>query len=84
MFLVFLTKTERDEYSYISFSGVLPFFRKKSYTLYTLDFFDFSLFEFFQVQFISFVRRKAKSTIEQKKCKGHEKRNFNVQIFQRN
>ena len=33
--------------------------------------FDF----FFKVQFISFVERRANSTIEQRKCKGDKKRN---------
>ena len=29
---------------------------------------------FFLVKFISFVKRKANSTIDEQKCKGHEKR----------
>ena len=71
MFFVFITKNERNEYSYISFSGF--FFAFCFYTLYTLIF-DFLRFDFFQVQFISFVKRKAKTTIQQKKGIGHEKR----------
>ena len=74
MFLVFITKNERNEYSYISFSGFC-FFSGKSLKLCTRSFFfDFLRFDFFQVQFISFVKRKTKFTIEQKKGKGHEKR----------
>ena len=46
----------------------------------------------FQVQLISFIKRKANSTIEQPKCKGHEKHDtllvskwdLNYQIFQLN
>ena len=30
-------------------------------------------FDFFSVNFFIFVERKAKSTIEQQNCKGHEK-----------
>ena len=48
-------------------------------------------FSFF-VQFVSFDKRKANSTIEHRKCKGHEKLDrlltskieFNYQISQRN
>ena len=51
----------------------------------------FTLISFFLVQFTSFVERNANSTIEQQKCKVHEKRDrilnskmeFNYQISQK-
>ena len=69
------------------FSGeVLKFVEAQIY------FFAVRLLISFQVLFISIVKRKAKSTIEQEKYKGYEKRDrilaskvkFNFQIFQRN
>ena len=48
---------------------VLFFFRKKSFLI-----FRGLTCVFFRVQCISIVVKKANSTIEQQKCKGHEKR----------
>ena len=53
------------------------FFQEKVCFFFTHKFAFFLRFDrsfFIQVQFISFVKRKANSTIEQQKCKGHEKR----------
>ena len=36
---------------------------------------------FFEVQFISFIKGKSNSTIEQQKCKGHEQFNRILQLI---
>ena len=51
------------------------FFQEHVLKIFTLSF-DFSVvwLDFFQVFFISLVERKFNPIIEQRKCKGHEKR----------
>ena len=59
----------------------LPFFSRKileicsgSNLIFRGLFFDFFGVLFFEVLFISVIKRKTNSTIEQQKCKGQEKR----------
>ena len=82
---------ERSEDSYIKLAD---FFSGESYKICSRSILIFRglTCDFFLVQFISIVKRKANSTIEQSNCKGHEKRDrllilkmeINYQIYQRN
>ena len=79
---------ERGEYSFIGSDN----FFQEVLNLFRLKFIFTWFFDFFQFQFLSFVERKAYSTIGQQKCQGHEKRDqllvskvdLSFQISQRN
>ena len=61
--------------SYIGCDDFVPVFSGKVFKFFHAKFrFFFCGLTNFQVRFISFVKRKANSTIEQQKCKGHGKR----------
>ena len=87
----FFMISERSEYSCIGSGHFIVFF---SWKLVHAQFWFFAVWHLisFELQFISFVKRKENSTMEQRKCKGHEKRDrllvtkvvFNFQISLRN
>ena len=66
---------ERGEGSYIGLADFFGFFSGKSLKfIHSILIFRGLTYDFFENQCISLVKRKANSTIEQQKCKGHEKR----------
>ena len=69
----FIKSIERNEYSYI---GLADFFSGKSLKICSRSILIFRCLtsDFFLIQCISIVKRKANSTIEQQNCKGREKR----------
>ena len=70
--------------TFIKVAMIIFFFRKSleicsgSNLLFRGSTFDFF---FFEVQFISFIKGKSNSTIEQQKCKGHEQFNRILQLI---
>ena len=76
-FFVFLRVDERSSDSYIGSDEFFLFFffsgKNLKFVQAQIHFFCGSAFDFFKYQFISFVKRKANSTIKYQRCKGHEK-----------
>ena len=63
---------ERSEDSYIGLVGFFSRFFRGRYLMLKFDFFLRLDFWFYKVQFLSFLKMKANSTIEKQKCKGHK------------
>ena len=73
-----ITSNERSEYFFIGLADLFCFFfQEKVFKICShsvLVFRRLVTCDFFKVQCISIVKRKASSFMEQQKCKGHEKR----------